>query len=163
MADKLKLLIESGPPNVILVRDAANPASACNTFDYSDLNAYLLIVLGLANPSEEQVEPFSEIAKKAREGTVIPLKDVVDIEKKEPIVFLSEREGLAKAIEIFGSGVHRLIITAEETGKVIGILSQLKVVRFLWDNGRSFPVIDQLYPIILRDLNIGSQQIIAIK
>jgi len=45
---------------------------------------------------------------------------------------------------------------------VVGILSQWKLIKFLWENGSSFPVIDQLYPMILRDLNVGTHQIIAI-
>ena len=156
-------MIESGSPNVVLVRDEENPATACRTFDYNDLNAYLLVVLGLASPTEELMGPYSEIAMKAREGTKIPLKEVMDLEKKEPIVFLSEKAGLAKAIETFGGGVHRLLITEEGTGNVIGILSQLRLVKFLWDNGACFPVIDNLYPVILRDLAIGSQYAVAIK
>ena len=109
------------------------------------------------------MEPYSEIAKKARDGTKIPLKEVMDLEKKEPIVFLPEKAGLAKAIETFGGGVHRLLITEVGTGNVIGILSQLKLVKFLWDNGACFPVIDNLYPVILRDLAIVSQYAVAIK
>jgi CBS domain-containing protein len=156
-------LIEAGPPNVILLRENATEITACGTFDYNDLNAYLLVVVGLAHPDEDQLELFSALAKKTREGSQIPLRDIQDLAKKAPLVTLSENEDLSKAIEIFGSGVHRILVCRHGTTEVVGILSQLKLVQFLWDNGKSFPSIDQLYPMILRDLNIGTVQTISIK
>jgi hypothetical protein len=45
----------------------------------------------------------------------------------------------------------------------VGILSQLKLVNFLWENANSFPTLDQLYPAILRDLAIGTFEAISIK
>lgn len=68
-----------------------------------------------------------------------------------------------KAVETFGRGVHRIVVVKDKTQEVVGILSQSKLVRFLWENGRSFPVIDQLYPQYLRDLKIGSNQVVAMK
>jgi Mg2+/Co2+ transporter CorC len=123
----------------------------------------LLVVLGLATPDEAQIDLYTDIAKKAQMGTKIPLKDIEILTKKLPIKTLSESQDLSKAVEIFGSGVHRIMIVQEGTDHVIGILSQWKLVSFLWDNGGSFPVIDQLYPVPLKDLNIGTHQIIAIK
>ena len=71
---------------------------------------------------------------------------------------------LTKAIEAFGSGVHRLIIVREWTNEVVGVLSQFKVVKFLWENGKSFPVIDQVCPQMIKDMNIGSQtSLVSIK
>ena len=146
-----------------MIRKSPNHLNACDTFDYNDLNAYLLVVLGLASPSEDQIQTYTEIAKKAREGTIIPLKDTTFLAKKAPLVTLSETQDLSKAIEIFAGGVHRILIVKEETDNVVGVLSQWTVVRFLWENGSSFPVIDQLYPMILRDLNVGTHQAIAIR
>jgi hypothetical protein len=83
--------------------------------------------------------------------------------KKAPLIALSESKDLSKAIEIFAGGVHRILIVKEDTDSVIGVLSQSIVVKFLWDNGSSFPIIDQLYPMILRDLNAGTHQAISIK
>jgi Mg2+/Co2+ transporter CorC len=156
-------LIESGPPNVVLIRSSPNELSACDTFDYNDLNAYLLVVLGLANPTDDQIDTYTEIAKKAREATNISLREIASLAKKAPLVTLSESQDLFKAIEIFAGGVHRILIVKEDTDHVIGVLSQWTVVKFLWDNGSSFPTIDQLYPMILRDLNVGTHQAIAIK
>ena len=117
----------------------------------------------MASPDEDQIGTYTEIAKKAREGTVIPLKDIMGISRKAPLVTLSEVEDLSRAIEIFAGGVHRILVVQHGTDNVVGILSQWTVVKFLWENASSFPIIDQLYPMILRDLNIGTHQAIAIK
>jgi Mg2+/Co2+ transporter CorC len=136
----------------------------CDTFDYSDLNAYLLVILGLASPStEDQIQKYTSIAENARSGIKIPLSDIKSLTLKPPLVGLEETEDLSKAVESFASGIHRILVYKEGTTEVTGILSQWKLVKFLWDNGSCFPIIDQLYPTILRDLNIGSHQIIAIK
>jgi hypothetical protein len=146
-----------------LIRSPENSLAACDTFDYNDLNAYLLVVLGLATPDAGQVDRYTEIANKARERRDIPLKDIVGISSKAPIVTLSEVEDLSRAIEIFAGGVHRILVVQHGTDNVVGVFSQFTALRFLWDNAGCFPVIDQLYPVILRDLNIGTQNIISIK
>jgi hypothetical protein len=66
-------------------------------------------------------------------------------------------------MEVFGSGVHRVLVATEGTTDVIGILTQLRMVSFFWENRKSFPVVDQLYPQLLKDLNIGQKQVLAIK
>jgi hypothetical protein len=119
--------------------------------------------VGLAQPDEDQISSFQELVKKARQGSKIPLKDVKDLGRKDPLVTLPHTANLMKAIEAFGGGTHRIIVIKEGTQEVVGVLSQGSLVRFLWENGRSFPVIDQLYPQYLRDLRIGSQNVISIK
>jgi hypothetical protein len=157
------MLIEAGSPNVILLRETHDDTAACGTFDYSDLNAYLLVVVGLATPEEDQLVDFDVLAKKTRDRESIPLRDIQTLAKKGPLVTLPEIADLSKAIEHFGSGVHRILVCKDGTTEVVGILSQLKLVKFLWDNGSSFPAIDALYPMVLRDLSIGTSQTIAIK
>lgn len=48
-------------------------------------------------------------------------------------------------------------------GEVAGVLSQLRLVEFFWNEGVNFRVIDDLYPRLMRDLAIGSQQVIAVR
>lgn len=156
-------MITSGSPRVVLIRDDPSSSTACGTFDYGDLNAYLLVVLGLASPDPEMVETYTEIARKGRDGVEIPLGDVVSLAKKAPLVTLSENQNLAAALEFFAGGVHRIIVVKENTTDVVGVLSQFKLMNFLWENGNCFPVIERLYPKILRDLHIGTHQIVAIK
>ena len=94
----------------------------------------------------------------------IPVKEAKSLGTKEPFIILPHTAKLTKGLEAFASGVHRLIIVKEWTMDVVGILSQFRLVKFLWENGRSFPVIDQLYPQQLKDLAIGSQRdIVSIK
>ena len=160
---ELQILVGSGSPNVVLVRDSPSSTAAIGTFDYNDLNAYLLLVVGLAQPPESDEASFNEIARKGREGKPIPLKDVKDLGRKEPLITLPHTADLAKAMEVFGSGIHRIIVVKENTMEVMGLLSQLRLVQFFWENRKSFPAIDQLYPQLIKDLNIGSHSVFAIK
>ena len=159
--DLQKLLVGSGAP-VLLIRDS-DDTPVIGTFDYRDLNSYLLMVVGLAQPEEDHVHDFVELAQKAREGKSVPLKEIKDWGKKEPLTFISGSADIIKAIEIFGRGLHRIVVLDEKTQAVTGLLSQSRLIRFLWENGRHFPVIEQLYTQYLRDLKIGSNNVIAIK
>lgn len=133
------------------------------TFDYRDLTQYLLFATGQLHPDEEHLGTFQALAKKAQQGQTIPLHDAKSLGNKEPFVTLPHTADLTKAVETFGGGVHRIVVVRGGTNDVIGILSQVRLVKFLWENGRSFPIIDQLYPQTLRDLGIGSQHLISIK
>ncbi|WQF85166.1 Putative CBS domain-containing protein [Colletotrichum destructivum] len=154
-------LVKHSPSNVVLIRENDTAKIAVSTFDYNDLNTYLLIVVGLAKPEEEQVPLYDEIVNKARDGARIALRDIQPLCRKESLITLPFDETLERAIEVFGSGIHRVLVTSP-TGDVIGILSQLKVIEFFWNEGINFPAIDRLYPVTLRDLGIGTQQIVAV-
>lgn len=120
-------------------------------------------MVGLAHPDQEDVGSFDELAKKGREGKPIPLKDVKEVgNRKEPLITLPETADLTKAIEVFGSGVHRVLVAKEGTTDVVGILTQLRLVNFFWENRQSFPDVDQLYPHLIKDLGIGSKSVLAI-
>lgn len=150
---------------MLLIRETPQDKSAVATFDYSDLNAYLLLAAGLAFPPEEHRASYEEIAKKAQNGEKIPLRDVklLGVEK-EPLVTLPATANVLAAVEVFGGGVHRVVITKDfDNDEVVGIFSQFRLVKFLWENGRSFPVIEELYPQPLNNLRIGSQHVISIK
>ncbi|KAF4974085.1 hypothetical protein FZEAL_8986 [Fusarium zealandicum] len=155
-----KVLLKSST-NVALVREDTSSETAVSTFDYSDLNFYLLVVVGLAKPEEDQVELFNSILSKAQEGGQMPLRDVMPLFRKDSLVTLPGAEKLAQAIQILGSGIHRLLVTAPN-GEVVGIASQLRIVEFFWHEGVNFPNIDRLYPVVLRDLGIGAREIISV-
>ncbi|RMZ84281.1 hypothetical protein DV738_g788, partial [Chaetothyriales sp. CBS 135597] len=154
------LLIGSGAPVVLIREDDSSPV--ISTFDYRDLTAYLLMVVGLAAPDDDHIQDFIQLAQKAREGTSVPLRDIKAWGKREPLTFVSGKADLIKAIELFGQAVQRIVVIDEETKAVTGLLSQSRLIRFLWENGRHFPVIDQLYGQYLRDLKIGSNNVISI-
>lgn len=107
---------------------------------------------------------MEDIVSRARNNHPIPLSDVKDfLGRKEPPAFLEHTDTLTRAVEIFGGGCHRIIILKKGTRDVVGILSQLRLVRFFWQNMTSFRAVDQLYGRSLKDLDIGSHNVIAIK
>lgn len=122
----------------------------------------MLVVVGLAKPEDEQVPIYDAIASKAQARETISLGEIQPVCRQDDIVSLPADANLEKAMEIFGSGVHRLLVL-NDNSEVIGILSQLRLVEFFWNEAVNFPAIDRLYPHLLRDLGIGSQKIIAIK
>ncbi|KJK84112.1 hypothetical protein H634G_00475 [Metarhizium anisopliae BRIP 53293] len=147
--------------NVVLVRESSSLPAAVAIFDYSDLNAYLLVVVGLSKPEAHQVELYNDIMLNAREGKNISMRQIQPLCRQEPLVGLPSNGNLAQAIEILGSGIHRILIT-NSLGNVVGIMSQLLMVDFFWNEGVNFPAVDRLYPIMLRDLGVGAQQVISV-
>ncbi|KAH6649591.1 hypothetical protein F5144DRAFT_597135 [Chaetomium tenue] len=159
--DATMLLLKQNPTNVVLVRETPSSQEVVTTFDYSDLNAYLLVVVGLANPDEENVALYNDISRKAQAQEDIPLREIQSLSRKEELVAVSADDYLDRAMEAFGSGIHRILITSQ-AGEVIGVLSQLRLVEFFWNEAVNFPAIERLYGSLLRDLQIGTHQIIAI-
>jgi CBS-domain-containing membrane protein len=90
------------------------------------------------------------------------MRDVKDLGRKEPLVLVPKSEALTKAVEIFGSGVHRVVVVDEATN-VVGILTQLRLVEFFWQNRGSFHQTESLFPVSLKDLDLGSHSVYAIK
>ncbi|CBF81359.1 hypothetical protein AN5708.2 [Aspergillus nidulans FGSC A4] len=156
------ILIDTDAP-VLLIRETPEHKTAVGTFDYSDLNTYLLLAAGLTRPDEDLLPAYEELARKARDNIPIPMRDVKELGRKEPLTTLPSSASLMMAVETFGGGVHRVVVIDEHRdSEVIGIVSQFRLVKFLWENGRCFPVLDQLYPQSLRDLKIGSHRVISI-
>ncbi|KAL5048826.1 hypothetical protein BDW71DRAFT_205059 [Aspergillus fruticulosus] len=156
------ILIDTDAP-VLLIRETPEHKTAVGTFDYSDLNTYLLLAAGLTRPDEDLLPAYEELARKAHENIPIPMRDVKELGRKEPLTTLPASASLMMAVETFGGGVHRVVVIDEQREEeVIGIVSQFRLVKFLWENGRCFPVLDQLYPQSLRDLKIGSHRVISI-
>lgn len=143
------------------MRDNPSDRVATATFDYSDLNAYLLVVVGLSKPEPDHVELYNKIISQAREGRSITVRQIQPLCRQDPLVAVPSNGKLSQAIEILGSGIHRLLVS-NSLGDVVGIMSQLRLVDFFWNEGVNFPTIERLYPVLLRDLGMGTQQIISI-
>lgn len=109
------------------------------------------------------MESYDSIAKRARERKPIPLRETSTLGKPEPLITLSASDDLAKAMEHFGSGVHRILVCKDGTTEVVGVLSQLRLVKFMSENASSFAAIDALNPMLLKDLGIGAPSTIGIK
>ncbi|KXJ90627.1 hypothetical protein Micbo1qcDRAFT_196107 [Microdochium bolleyi] len=159
--DTTMALLKNTSSNVILIREDASSTTAVSTFDYNDLNAYVLVVVGLAHPTEELVSVCNDIGLKAQARVDIPIRDIQPICRKESLVTLQADEDLLSAIELFAGGIHRILVT-NRASEVVGVLSQLKLIEFFWNESVHFSAIDELYPKLLRDLGIGSQQIISV-
>jgi hypothetical protein len=134
----------------ILLRPSPTDTSVSRTFDYSDLTAFLLMVLGVTDPSHSSTmssTSFQDLVKKAREGDHnIPVKLVGDIGMKDPFITLPASDTLAQVVQIMASGVHRVAVTRDDSrSDVIGILSQRKVVKFFWENIRAFVDLEPYY------------------
>ena len=156
-----QLLLKSRP-YVVLIRESAETSKAVSSFDFKDLNAYLLVVVGLAKPEEDQIEASNNVVAKAQKAEPISLREIQPLCRKEALVMLPATSNLAQAMEVLGSGVHRLVVT-DEAGEAIGIMSQLRMVEFFWNEGVNFASIDELYPHNLKDLNIGTKSTISVK
>lgn len=157
--DTTKLLIKSGAPNVVLIRESRKTRTPIGTFDYSDLNAYLLLVLGLSQPDELA----ARLAERARSGHTIPLRDVNDhLGPREEPAFLPHTANLIQAMEVLGGGAHRVVICKDGTSEAIGVLSQLRLVRFFWENHQNFSATEQLYAKSIKDLELGAKEVLAI-
>src|SRR5271170_6645542 len=135
----------------ILLRQSLSSTSVSGTFDYADLTAFLLMVLGVTDakghPSTISDTSFQDLVKKAREGSHdIPVKLVGDLGMKDPFITLPESESLTRVVEIMASGVHRIAVTRQNCNHdVIGVLSQRKILKFFWDNVRAFVDLESLY------------------
>lgn len=121
----------------------------CLTFDYNDLNSYLLLVLNKINVNNKHV------TEECQNGKPVPVGEIVKLTPKNPFYKLPEDENLSTVMSILGSGVHRVAVTNKEMTKVKGILSQRRLIKYLWDNARSFSNLESLFNYTLQDLQIG--------
>ncbi|KAL3234566.1 Protein SDS23 [Nakaseomyces bracarensis] len=121
----------------------------CLTFDYNDLNSYLLLVLNKITISNKQV------TQDCQNGKPVAVGEIVKLTPKNPFYKLPETENLSTVMGILGSGVHRVAITNVEMTQIRGILSQRRLIKYIWDNARSFTQLEPLLNSSLQDLKIG--------
>ncbi len=154
-----KLLIRSGPPNVILIRESRTTKTPVGWFGYDELNAYLLLVLGLSQPDDSAVQ----LRERARSGEILQLQEVNDhLGAREEPIMLPHTANLTQAMEMLGGGVHRIVVAKEGTSEAVGILSQLRLVRFFWENHQNFAATERLYGVTLKELELGTKDVLAI-
>lgn len=121
----------------------------CLTFDYNDLNSYLLLVLNKIQVNDRTVQ------QDCQNGKPVPVGEIVKLTPKNPFYKLAETENLSTVMGILGSGVHRVAITNVAMTEIKGILSQRRLIKYLWDNARTFPNLEHLFNASLQDLKIG--------
>lgn len=146
----------------------------CTTFDYEDLNTYLLLVLHkihfdltkiqfnphfkLPLPAEQLLDNIVNQSSSSAPQPSTPVKFLSQLTSKNPFIKLNEQTTtLDKVVEILGSGVHRIAIVNKEQTRITGILSQRRLIRYMWHNARKFPgQWQKLIHTPLAQLNIGS-------
>lgn len=139
-----------------------DPESISTTFDYADLNAYLLLVLGRIEPVDRAAETLKLVAD-ARSAQPVPVKFACQLGVKNSFLSLKSTSTLSDAVEILGNGVHRIAVTDPANPKiVVGVLSQRRLIRFIWENGRLFSSLQPLLQASLQELGIGSKTVISI-
>lgn len=121
----------------------------CLTFDYNDLNSYLLLVLNKIQVNN------AKVTEDCQNGKPVPVGEIVKLTPKNPFYKLPENETLTTVMKILGSGVHRVAICNPEMTFVKGILSQRRLIKYLWDNAKSFKSLESLFNYSLQDLQVG--------
>lgn len=144
------------------IRLSSADTTISDTFDYADLNAYLLLVLGRIEPVD-QSEEMQQYVALARSGRVVPVKFAARLGVKNPFITLTSNDTISTAIGFLGNGVHRLAVADAANPKVmVGVLSQRRLIRFIWENGRMFKSLEPLFQQSLDELGIGSKEVISI-
>lgn len=121
----------------------------CLTFDYNDLNSYLLLVLNKIQVNN------AKVTEDCQNGKPVPVGEIVKLTPKNPFYKLPENETLPTVMKILGSGVHRVAICNPEMTFVKGILSQRRLIKYLWDNAKQFTSLESLFNYSLQDLQVG--------
>ncbi|CAI5756892.1 unnamed protein product [Candida verbasci] len=148
----------------------------CLTFDYSDLNTYLLLIMNKIDYSELNVDEIGDEKmtfqekhdlvisniNKAKKGEEVPVEFIIKLHPKNPFIKFVDNDTLFSVMETLGNGVHRIAITDSTTNKIIGILSQRRLIKYMWENARRFPALDFYLQSTLQDLKIGSSNPITI-
>lgn len=138
----------------------------CLTFDYSDLNTYLLLIMNKIHMTDLDVdditpEIFENFVAKAKKGEEVPVEFIIKLHPKNPFITVNESDNLLNVMEILGNGVHRIAIT-NNNGQINGVLSQRRLIRYIWDNARRFPYLEYYLNQSIEDLKIGSTNPITI-
>lgn len=137
-------------------------------FDYGDVIAYILLVLhrkpgqkGNNDPIDPESFEIKDIVHRALQGQKVPVGMASDLSRKNPFYSILQEATLLSAVEIFACGTHRVSILKPD-GKIEGILSQSTVVKYLFENRRQFPEIDQILDKTIRELKLGNEPVIGI-
>ena len=148
------------------VSDSPDSMESCLTFDYSDLNTYLLLIMDKISMNEfnidtndaEYIQYVQNQIKKAKKGEEVSVDFIINLNPKNPFIKFKELDCLYNVMESLGNGVHRVAITDPMNDNIVGILSQRRMIKFMWENARRFPSLDFLLNSTLQDLGIGSSQ-----
>lgn len=169
--DAFKTLDSNSLTSVPVLINPTSPQDLtnCLTFDYSDLNTYLLLIMNkitlaqLAtnelysdkDPREKQ-EIIANLIAKAKRGEPVPVDFIVKLHPKNPFLKFLELDTLFKIVEAMGNGQHRIAIhNPRKPEEITGILSQRRLIKYMWENARRFPGLQLIFNLTLQELKIG--------
>lgn len=161
MEDACQILVENNISSAPVYMD--DNKGYIGMFDYGDVIAYILLVL---HRKKEKVDVDSEsfeikdIVHKALQGQCVPVGMASDLSRKNPFYSILEEATLLSAVEIFACGTHRVSIM--NGSQIQGILSQSNVVKFLFENRKQFPDIDEVMNKTIHQLNLGQEKVISV-
>lgn len=153
------------------VSDTKGSLKSCSTFDYSDLNTYLLLImdkipfaeLSIDTSDKTYNEYIQSQMKKAKKGEEVSVNFITNVNPKNSFIKFNENDVLYNVMEALGNGVHRVAITDSLPDEnIVGILSQRRLIKFMWENARRFPSLDFLFNSTLQELDVGSSNPITI-
>ena len=105
-------------------------------FDYRDIVEYLLILFRKRSDSPlSHSSAANELCEQVLSGTPTSVKVASDISGKNPFYSLSLDNSLLSAVELLSNaGIHRVNIIDDTAGRVVGVLSQTDLIRWLWNH-----------------------------
>ncbi|KAI8077124.1 hypothetical protein BDF21DRAFT_422102 [Thamnidium elegans] len=137
-------------------------------FDYGDVIAYILLVLHRKpgqNDNSDSIDldslEIKDIVRRALEGQKVPVRMASDLSRKNPFYSILQEATLLSAVETFACGTHRVSILKPD-GEIGGILSQSTVVRYLYENRKQFPALDEVMNKTVHQLNLGDEPVVGI-
>ncbi|KAK9382001.1 uncharacterized protein V2V93DRAFT_366151 [Kockiozyma suomiensis] len=164
VATAYEKMVENGFTSLPVLMKPGVDNTVAESFDYSDITSLLLLVMGHLKMNAGATQPMNleENVRKARAGFDVPVSFVLDLSPREPFITLQASDTISTAVEYFGRGLHRLLVTDDAETEFMGLLSQRRLVRYLWDNARSFNDIEPIFQSTLHELGIGSSKVISI-
>lgn len=124
--------------------------------DYNHLNCYLLLVLGRVEPAIDTPE-FKAQAEKVRQGIPSTAGFAAQLGAKEPMIRMPVSSTLSGAVRQFAAGVHR-IACVNVNDRVVGVVSQRRMVKYVWTNIKRFPQLETILDRPLGELPLGTYQ-----
>ncbi|EEB07293.1 inducer-sexual development Sds23/Moc1 [Schizosaccharomyces japonicus yFS275] len=145
----------------IPIRAAKGSDDIARVFDYSDLTAFLLLVLHI-DDAKEATDAYRKLSQEVQNGTPITAYQVAELGKnKDPFMTVPATSTLGDLAEILATGIRRVAVV-DENRKILSIASQRQLIRFLWTNVRAFPALEPLMSRTIHSLDIGSSDFICI-
>lgn len=153
---------------VSLTKDDSTDLNNCLTFDYSDLNTYMLMIMNKIkiedlNLEDTDITPelFNTYMEKGKKGEEVPVDFIIKLHPKNPFIKINVNDQLISVMEVLGNGVHRVAIV-NDSGYIVGILSQRRLIKFIWENARKFSNLEEYFNQSIDELKIGSSNPITI-